>query len=795
MNESSRVEGILIQQNGEAVPLVGVDIQADVAGRGAKVRISQQFKNTEKKSIEAVYKFPLPENAAVCGFRALIEDRIVEGRIEEKEKAFELYDKALAEGHTAQLMDEERPNIFTLSVGNIKPGSSVIIEITYITLLDSYNAEVRFFLPTTISPRFTPASQVDENGIPVNDLVNPPFAFKVPYGLTINVNISNRKAIASIESPSHAINTSFKNDEAHVIFSADKVSMDRDFILTINYEKNFSNRAYISQYHDETFLQIDLTPDEATEVGQADYLPKGREIVFVLDCSGSMQGDSIEEAKKALEILIKALRPDMMFNIYRFGNGFDHLYQSSKPYNEKSMKEALKYLSKTEASMGGTEILPPLEDICKEAPADGFRRDIILITDGEISNEDEVMDLVQRHNNTTTISTVGIGRGTNEFLIKGVARAAGGASELIAPQERIEPKVLRLFQKVLAGRIGNLKIDCGNKIDQAPAYPVAFMRQATSIFAKIKKGDSKGKCVTVKQYDRQGITLGKWNIDLETVNDETMPISKLWAREKIRDIEEGSVTHEGSQQRGRKEVRQQNEVVELSRKYGIISRSTSFVGIEKKSDTEKTDSDMVLRVVPTLVTSGWHGLRDQPMYMRRDATIRYSRLADEQYSIRCMADVYAKEPADIYTPSFLRRAGGILSRPFQRVAKPTSDRKTHSMKDDDLLKILSLQCAGGGFNIDRVIEDSLQISHSEWQSIKDDMNVKNHPDCLRMLATAIILAFLELNFGTRRDEWEGVVAKSRNWLDEQITKVSPTIKGKPLADWAKKFIKEKLKTS
>lgn len=438
--------------------------------------------------------------------------------------------------------------------------------------------------------------------------------------------------------------------------------------------------------------------------------------------------------------------------------------------------------------MGGTEILPPLEDICKEEPADGFRRDIILITDGEISNEDEVMDLVQRHNNTTTISTVGIGRGTNEFLIKGVARAAGGASELIAPQERIEPKVLRLFQKVLAGRIGNLEIDCGNKIDQAPAYPVAFMRQPTSIFAKIKKGDFQDEYIIVKQCDRQGTILRKWNIDLEKVNDEKTPISKLWAREKIRDIEEGSVTHEGSQQRPRKEGRKQNEVVALSRKYGIISRSTSFVGIEKKLDTEKTDSDMVLRIVPTLVTSGWHDLQYQP-------TILYSRRTDAQYSIRCMSDVYGDEPADISAPTFLRRAGAMLSRPFQRVAKPTSDRKTRSMKDDDLLKILSRQCAGGGFNIDRVIEDSLQMSHSEWQSIKGDMNVKNHPDCLRMLATAIILAFLALNFGTRRDEWEGVVAKSRNWLDEQITKVSPTIKEEPLAEWAKKFIREKLKTS
>lgn len=789
MNESSRVEGILIQQNGDVVPLVGVDIQADVAGRGAKVRISQQFKNAEKKSIEAVYKFPLPENAAVCGFRALIEDRIVEGKIEEKEKAFELYDKALADGHTAQLMDEERPNIFTLSVGNIKPGGSVIMEITYITLLDSYNSEVRFFLPTTISPRFTPASQEDENGIPVNDLVNPPFVFKVPYGLTINVNISNRKAITSIESPSHTINTSFKNDEAHVTFSADKVSMDRDFILTIAYEKDFTNRAYISQYHDETFLQIDLTPDEVTEEGQADYLPKGREIVFVLDCSGSMQGDSIEEAKKALEILIKALSTDMMFNIYRFGNGFDHLYQSSKSYNEKSMKAALKYLSKTEASMGGTEVLPPLEDICKEAPADGFRRDIILITDGEISNEDEIMELVQRHNNTTTISTVGIGRGTNEFLIKGVARAAGGASELIAPQERIEPKVLRLFQKVLAGRISALKIDCGNKIDQAPAYPVAFMRQPTSIFAKIKSRDFQGKSVTVNQYNRHGTVLRKWNFDLEEVNDEAMPISKLWAREKIRDLEEGDGLPEGSRQRQRLDDKKQKTVIDLSRQYGIISRSTSFIGIEKSGDTEKRTSDIVLRVAPTGVTKGWHGMTSIPAFLRRGPV--------EKYSIRKIPDNHMEvHDGDVLPAHFLPAdSGNKLFSSFRKATRGISHLLSQRGKSDPLLDILAQQRLGGGFNMNKRLGDILKISDSKLRSIANDMLVKNGANCLEILTTAIILAFLALNFGTRRDEWEGVVAKSRNWLDEQITRVSPTINGEPLADWAKKFIREKLKTS
>ncbi len=787
MNESGWAEGILIQQNGEVVPLIGVDVRADIAGRGAKVKISQHFKNKEKKPIEAVYKFPLPEHAAVCGFRALIEDRIVECQIEEKEKAFELYDQALADGHEAQLMDEERPNIFTLSVGNIKPGGGVIIEISYVTLLDTYNSEVRFFLPTTISPRFTPASQKDENGIPVSALVNPPLAVVDPYGLTIHANIADRKSIASIESPSHSIKTSFKDDEAQVTFSADKVSMDRDFILTITYGKDFTNRAYSSRENDETFLQIDFTPDDALEEGRTDDNPKNREIVFVLDCSGSMQGDSIAEAKKALEILIKALITDMRFNIYRFGNGFDHLYKSSRPWNEKTMKEALKCLSKTDASMGGTNILPPLLHLYKENAANGFHRDVILITDGEISNEDEVMELVQRHNNTTALFAVGIGSGPNEFLIRGLARAAGGTSELIAPGERIEPKILRLFRKVLAGRIGNLKIDCDRDIDQTPADPLAFRCQTTSIFAKIQ-GDFQGKSITVVQYHREGTVLKKWGIDLETLNGETMPLSKLWAREKIRDLEEGSGLLEGTQQRLRIDGTRQKMVAGISRQYGVISRSTSFVGIEKNADTENKSSDTVLRIVPTSVTHGWHGRGSQPLFMRR-SVVQYSFATDSESQV-------SEQVADAV--SYLQRhpvSSRTLFMPFRKAAEGIRNVLSQRSKRDSLLDILSQQNLAGGFNMNRRICDILQISDSKLHSIADHMQVKSGADRLEALTTAVILAFLELKFADRRDEWEAVVSKSRSYLDDQIRRLNPTIDGEPLIDWTRKFIKEMLKTS
>jgi len=199
----------LCTKDGLQVPLEGVDVQGNIVGRGAKIALRQRFRNVERNPIEVVYKFPLPESAAVCGFKAFVGDKIIEGAVEEKERAFELYDKALSEGHGAQLLDEESPNIFTLSVGNIKPGNSVVIEITYVILLDTCELEVRFFLPATISPRYVPDSMQDDNDIPVDDIVNPPFHFDVPYGLTLNITVHGKKGVSSVESSSHHINISF----------------------------------------------------------------------------------------------------------------------------------------------------------------------------------------------------------------------------------------------------------------------------------------------------------------------------------------------------------------------------------------------------------------------------------------------------------------------------------------------------------------------------------------------------------------------------------------------------------
>jgi Ca-activated chloride channel family protein len=255
--------GLITKTGDESIPLTGVFAEATIIGKSAKVKITQKYKNNGKNAVEAVYKFPLPEDASVMGFRILLKDKVIKGEIEEREKAFMVYDDAMIKGDGAVLLDQERPNIFTLSVGNLNPGSEAGIEIEYISVPDFKNNNLKFFLPTTISPRYIPAGLPDEGGIPVEDRVTPEYTGAVSYGLSLKVNIlkSEGMDISSISSPSHKVRTGFNDSCYTVEFTSETVSMDRDFVLEIGYGKAALNRAIYFNAGQESFMQIDFNPD------------------------------------------------------------------------------------------------------------------------------------------------------------------------------------------------------------------------------------------------------------------------------------------------------------------------------------------------------------------------------------------------------------------------------------------------------------------------------------------------------------------------------------------------------
>ncbi len=493
----------LITKNGEEIiPLIGVFVEAAIIGKSSKVKITQKYKNNGKRAVETVYRFPLPENASVTGFRILLKDKILKGEIEERDKAFKVYDDALIKGNGAVLLDQERPNIFTLSVGNLNPGNEAGIEIEYISVPDFKNNNLRFFLPTTISPRYIPASVPDEGGIPVISKVHPEYAGAVSYGLTIKVDVfkAGDIDINSISSPSHTIKTGFDESRYTVEFTSGTVSMDRDFVLEIGYGKAALNRAVYFNSGQESFLQVDFDPDmkklmqESNECS-SEASPVG-DIIFVLDCSGSMEGSSIAQAKKSLEILIRALSPGQKFNIYRFGSSFDKFSLNTGQFDEKSLNRALNFLSGTGADFDGTEILAPLKDIFSSTisnPAVGQEsaksiKSIVLITDGEVGNEAEVVNLVSSNREDFRVFTVGIGFGPNEYFIKEMAQSTGADYTMVHPDERIEIKILSMFNKLNMGALENIKLDFGfrySSVEAVPELHSIFSGNSCQVFARV----------------------------------------------------------------------------------------------------------------------------------------------------------------------------------------------------------------------------------------------------------------------------------------------------------------------
>ena len=785
MNKEFGLLKIGEKARGESIPLLGVKVVGDVLGRGAKIKLLQRFGNQETNPVEAVYKFPLPEGAAICGFKAHMGDRVIEGQVEESEKAFEIYDDALSRGDGGYLLDEERPNIFTLSVGNLNPGTEVLIEIEYVTLLDADGRRIRFFLPTTISPRYLPHGMEDNDGIPPDEKLHPPYTPDVPYGISIDLMLHKGGLLESIESPSHQVRIeNLKGDPVHVSLSSESVRMDRDFILYMDYADSHVSRAYQYRTDKESFVQLDFLPHEALTEKRPPQRsgPRGlkRGLVFLVDCSGSMQGDSIREAKKALELCLRGVEQGKSFNVYRFGSTHEVLFKKAREYNEKTAEEALAYVEAMDADLGGTEIFKPLKEICslkRKGPNSGL--DIILLTDGEVGNEAEILKLIRENNGEIRVFPVGIGAGCNEFFIKGLARAGGGASAFIFPGERVEPKVLELFGKLNQDAVKDLDIswDAGG-VEQAPALPTVFSRFPATVFARIPGGYTGRDTIEVK-----GKIHGReqaWVIRLLSLDEQALPIPILWARERIRDLEEsGDVLTRGSRQRDRKQRDVTKKVVEISKKYGLLSQITSYVAVEKRQEKDKTTGEVVLRKVPARRTVGWHGIGG------------LQRMADASLAFSDIRAALAPAPAEASEVDW----DNVLAE-FNESAFSGEKVTAGEERLDLVLRVLSLQRPEGGLIIDKKTAQAFGIDLHEVEKAAGQMKLRTADyqgwrslDPIALLSTAILILVLEQYFSMERPTWVNVVRKSESWLSEILSLGRPEISGQDLMSWAEGFVR------
>ncbi len=746
------------------VPLEGVAVEATIAGFFARVTITQRYRNQESRPIEAVYVFPLDEGAAVCGFEAIVGGVHYVGEVKSREAAFVAYDDALTQGHGAYLLDEERPDVFTASVGNVPPGAEVLLKLTYVSELPLEGDAVRFTLPTTVSPRYAPAGDRAAVGRPDSDALNPPRGWAVPYGLTLTATVELSGPNLRVESPSHPISVALDNNLATVMLAQENTALDRDLVLVIGAGETQTPRVWLARDGDRGYAAaVAFRPTFTTTRNPCD-------VVFLVDRSGSMFGTSIEQVRNTLQLCLRSLEPGSHFDIVGFGSTFQSLFDQCRRYEDGSLAEAGRHVGDLDADLGGTEILPALEFILGRPRISERALQVVVLTDGQVTNTDAVLALVNKHAASIRVFSFGIGRGASHHLVRGLARVGGGAAEFIYPGERIESKVMRQFERLLAPPLTDVSVNWGDSglVAVRPTLPPVFAGERLILYAQADRvGQSS---VTLSARNASGPL--SWTLDIDPANaQENTTVATLAARARIRVLEEGDewLSMRGSRQDSRKAERVTAEIVRLATTHGLASRETSFVAIEHREQAEA--GEVVLRRVPIAVTNGWgeSDIRQSP------TTTGFSLSPIPAPSSGVMHQMIWSAPSDAADssprPSSLtsmspgKSSIGWAKKLLRNRARDTSSRKTSARAaatSGPVDRLVALQRADGSWSLNEAFAAAIgrplrDLEHALGDAVQNE-------ETRQAWATAIAVTFLEQNATHRRDEWSLLAEKAKRWL-------------------------------
>ena len=742
---------LTIRRQGEEagpIPLEGVRVEAKIRDYCARVSVSQRYRNTEQQPLEVVYVFPMEEGAAVCGFEAVLGETHVVGHVKEREEAFAEYDDALAIGHGAYLLDQERPDVFTASIGNLPPGQEALIRITYVSELTRDGDDLRFLLPTTVSPRYAPAR--DQRGVGRTPAVvlNPPVAWSVPYGLELEIELDMPSAIRAVESPSHPLALDIDVRRATVRLGGSLTALDRDFVLKVRLADAPAARAWVeTDESGKTAALLAFEPRfEAREAAG--------EFVFLVDRSGSMQGSSIQEARNALQLCLRSLRAGCSFNVVGFGSTYEYLYPESRAYDEGSLAEATRHVKNLDARLGGTEILPALEWVLGRPVREGLPRQLFVLTDGQVTNTEEVIALVRKHSLETRVFTFGIGAGASAHLVRGIARAGEGEAEFIHPGERIEEKVMRQLERALSPALTDVEVDWGGLVVTPAPHRLPPVYAGGRVLAYGFLDAPRAADVVLRARGPEGPVSFSLRLAPETASREKL-IGTLAARAMIRDLEEGrSRLHDrrGSlQDRGGRD-RVKHEIVRLGVTYGLVSRETSFVAVEKRKTPVQDPS--VLRRVPIALTHGWGGTDDVRFSAATSTPLRRSPRTMAMFA----ADAISMPPS-MPPPALRRRALDWMREKIHRAAEPVHAAFEAERPFD---RLIALQRADGTWDLTAELAAILERPLGELELAMPSAS-GDPKEARRAWATALALAWLEGRPELVR-EWELLAGKARDWL-------------------------------
>ena len=593
------------------LPLLATEIRASISGLVARTTVRHRFRNTDSGWVEAIYVFPLPDGSAVDQMRMVIGERVVEGRIAEREQAKRTFAKAKREGRRAGLVEQERPNMFTSSIANIGPGEDILIEIGFQETLDYDAGGFQWRIPLVVGPRYIPGSQtvagfggagwgINTDAVPDAERVTPAVRTGQdgpgnPVALAVELDAG--VPLASVTSASHAVTVTETGETSRIVtLTNPDVPADRDFVLEWRPSADAAPTAglFRETVNGEDHLLLMLMPPAPDAAGPA---APPRDVIFVIDTSGSMHGASLDQAKKALHLALDRLRPIDRFNIVSFANVTNSLFYSAKPALPEAVTHAHRAVDRM-AAEGGTEMLPALRLALLDDRADAAGvRQVVLITDGAIGNEAQVFGLIATTLGRSRLFTVGIGSAPNSHFMAGAARKGRGEAVFISDRDTVGERMAALFAKLEQPALTDLRViwPDGTAAETWPnPIPDLYAGEPLLIAAKLPDGLPTGGNATVIG-DRAD---GTWR-SVVPLNGgrQHAGIGRLWARMKITGL-----TDSVADGADRAEVR--TAVIDTALAHGLISRFTSLVAADT-TPARPVDAPLTTGPVPTNMPDGW----------------------------------------------------------------------------------------------------------------------------------------------------------------------------------------------
>lgn len=562
----------------EQFPLKHTEADVAIAGNIADVRVTQVYQNRGTKPLEGIYVFPASSRAAVYKVSMRIGERLIEAKIREKKQAKAEYQAAKSEGKSASLLEQERPNVFRMSIANIMPNDEIRVELSYAELLVPNDGVYEFAYPTVVGPRYSnrpDESRHGETPEPSQNWVKNPYLCEgeaPPYTFNFKAHINAGMPLSDVMSTSHRINVNFGAPSQADIELANEENYGGNRDLVLHYrlaDKKINSGLLLSEGPEENFFLLMLEPPKRVEA--ADIVP--REYIFVLDVSGSMYGFPIETAKVLLKDLAAHLKPSDHFNVVLFAGAASILSPNSLPATKANIERAVRLIDKQQGG-GGTELLPALKQALALPKVENSSRSVVVITDGYIDAETEAFDLVSNSLGKANLFAFGIGSSVNRFLVEGLARAGAGEPFIATGPAEARDRAREFREYIDSPVLTGISVsyDGFETSEVSPrVLPDLFARKPVIQFGKWK-GPARGKIIVTGQ---QGNLPFKQTIDVSSVKPqkENQVLRYLWARDMIAELSDYV------QLANKPETVMQ--ITNLGLTYNLLTRYTSFIAIDQ----------------------------------------------------------------------------------------------------------------------------------------------------------------------------------------------------------------------